>query len=317
MNAMKRMLLMTMAASMILVLAIPEPARAEFGYFGRDFSALYVFGDSLSDPGNTYALRGEITTAPYEPIPEFPYDSRRFSNGKTWVEVLARETRNFRGARPAYLRPWFGNYAVAGARTSGTNDLKPTFGDQVGDYLENVGGAADPDALYVVQFGGNDIRDALEAGLTGGDPSAVLTEALGALAHNIGVLSQAGARKFLVANAPNLGRVPVIAALGAQAPAEQLSIGYNMGLDGILAQLAAGGLEIYRLDLFSFVDAATQMPLGFGFGDAMTPCLQVFTPPATGVCDDPDQRLFWDGLHPTRAGHRLVGTIAINALSLD
>ena len=59
------------------------------------------------------------------------------------------------------------------------------------------------------------------------------------------------------------------------------------------------------------------MPLGFGFADAMTPCLQVFTPPATGVCDDPDQRLFWDGLHPTRAGHRIVGNIAVNVLSLD
>ena len=317
MNETRRTLLMALAASMIFVLALPGAAQAEFRYFERDFSALYVFGDSLSDPGNTYALRGETTTAPYAPIPEFPYDSRRFSNGKTWVEILAIELRNFRGARPAYRRPWFGNYAVAGARSQGSNDLKPTFGDQVNDYLRNVGGAADPDALYVVQFGGNDIRDALEAGLAGGDPNAVLGEALGALAYNIGVLSQAGARKFLIANAPNLGRVPVIGALGASGPAEALSIGFNMGLDGILAQLAAGGLEIYRLDLFSFVDAATQMPLGFGFADAMTPCLQVFTSPNSGVCDDPDQRLFWDGLHPTRAGHRIVGTIAINALSLD
>jgi len=48
----------------------------------------------------------------------------------------------------------------------------------------------------------------------------------------------AGARKLLVANAPNLGKVPVVAALGAQAPAEQLSDAYNMALDGLLAQLA-------------------------------------------------------------------------------
>ncbi len=317
MNPMNRMLQMTLAASIILVLALPGTAQAEFRLLDRDFTALYVFGDSLSDPGNTFALRGETTTAPYAPIPEFPYESRRFSNGKTWVEIMARQIGNFRGARPAYKRPWFGNYAVAGARSAGTNDLKPTLGDQVSDYLRNVGGAADPDALYVVQFGGNDIRDALEAGLAGGDPNAVIAAALRAFVHNIGVLSHAGARKFLVANAPNLGRVPVIAAIGATGPAEALSIGYNAGLDGVLAQLAAGGLEIYRLDLFSFVDAAVEMPLGFGFADAMTPCLQVFTPPASGVCDDPDQRLFWDGLHPTRAGHRILGSIAVNMLSLD
>jgi len=317
MNVIRRLLLMTFAATIILVLAAPQPANADFRRFERDFSALYVFGDSLSDSGNTYALRGEITTAPWAPIPELPYDSRRFSNGKTWVEILAKELGNYRGGLPAYRSRWFGNYAVAGARMPGTNDLKPTFGDQVGDYLSNVGGAADPNALYVVQFGGNDIRDALETGLAGGDPNAVLREALGALVQNIGLLRQAGAQKFLIANPPNLGRVPVIVAIGAQAPAEQLSIGYNVGLDGLLAQLAASGLQIYRLDLFSFLDAAIAMPLGLGFSDAMTPCLQVFTPPATGVCEDPDQRLFWDGLHPTRAGHRLVGNIAVNVLSID
>ena len=317
MNPVRKMLLMTFTASMILVLAVPQPASADFGYFDREFSALYVFGDSLSDPGNTYALRGEITTAPWVPIPELPYDSLRFSNGKIWVEILARELRTYRGARPAYQRPWFGNYAVAGARIAGTNELKPTFGDQVSDYLENVGGAADPNALYVVQFGGNDIRDALVAGQLGGDPNAVLGGALLALADNISLLSQAGARRFLVANAPNIGRVPAVVALGASVPAEQLSSGFNESLDGVLAQFAAAGLEIYRLDLFNFVEAATSMPLGLGFADAATPCLQVFTPPATGVCDDPDQYLFWDALHPTRAGHRLVGNIAVNVLPLD
>jgi len=195
--------------------------------------------------------------------------------------------------------------------------VKPTFGDQVLKYLGTTGGVADPNALYVVEFGGNDIRDALETALSGGDPFAVIRGAIQALAYNITLLSNAGAKNFLVANAPNLGKVPVIAAIGAQDPAELLSGGYNMALDGLLVQFAAAGLEIYRLDLFSFVDVATEMPHGFGFADASTPCVQVFVAPASEICDDPDQHLFWDGIHPTRAGHRLVGNIAVNQLSLN
>jgi phospholipase/lecithinase/hemolysin len=317
MNVLQRTLLLFFAATQVVVVAAPQEAQAGQSHFRKDFSSLFVFGDSLADPGNTYFIRGEINEAPWEAIPELPYESRRFSNGETWVEILAKETRNYRGALPAYRSKWFGNYAVAGGRIQGVGAAKPSFGDQVQKYLGVSGGTADPDALYVIQFGGNDIRDALEAPQSGGDPVAVIGGAIQAMAHNITVLSQVGARRFLIANAPNLGKVPVIAALGAGAPAEALSIAYNAALDGLLVQLGNAGLEIYRLDLFSFINAATAMPEGLGFADAMTPCLQIFSPPATGVCDDPDQRLFWDGIHPTRAGHRLVGNIAINLLSLD
>ena len=317
MNVLRRTLLLSLAAILVVVGMAPQEAIADQSHFKRDFSNLYVFGDSLSDPGNTYFIRGEINEPPWEAIPELPYDSRRFSNGATWVEILAKETGNHRGARPAYRKKWFGNYAVAGARAQGVGAEKPSFGDQLQKYLGRTGGTADPDALYVVQFGGNDIRDALEAAQGGGDPITVIGGAIQALAYNVTLLSEAGATRFLIANAPNLGKVPVIVALGAQVPAEQLSVAYNAALDGLLIQLGASGLEIYRLDLFSFVDVATEMPHGFGFADATTPCLQVFEAPATGVCEDADQRLFWDGLHPTRAGHRLVGNIAVNVLSLD
>jgi len=315
MNALRRTLLLTLAAAIVVVGFVPQDAYADFNRFHRNFSKLYVFGDSLSDPGNTWVIRRETAAPPFAPIPELPYGSHRFSNGKTWAEVLAKELGTYRGGLPAYRSPWFGNYAVAGARAQGTNDLKPTFGDQVRKYLGTTGGVADPNALYVVQFGGNDIRDALETALVGGNSNAVIGGAIQALANNITLLSNAGAGKFLVANAPNMGKVPVIGVLGAQGPAELLSAGYNMALDGLLAQLAASGLEIYRLDLFSFVDVATEMPHGFGFGNASAPCLQVFVAPASEVCDDPDQHLFWDGIHPTRAGHRLVGNVAVNQLS--
>jgi phospholipase/lecithinase/hemolysin len=254
---------------------------------------------------------------PCAPIPELPYDSKRFSNGNTWAEVLAEELGNYRGGLPAYQSRWFGNYAVAGARINGLSELKPTLGDQVNKQLAAVRGAADPSALYVVQFGGSDSRDPLEAAAIGGDSGVVIGSAITGLAEKTSYLSNAGARRFLRAKAPIPGTVPVIVAIGAGAPAEYLSIVDNGALHSLLSNLAISGPSICRLDLFSFLDVATVMPQGFGVADAATPCLQVFEAPATGVCDDPDQHLFWDGLHPTRAGHRLAGSIAVNPLSLD
>lgn len=316
-----------LGAVAVLTLA-PTTTHAGWGGYDRDYSALYVFGDSLSDPGNTYAVTGQINQPIWEVIPEEPYDSKRFSNGKTWIEHVAREMRTYRGAMPAYRSPWFGNYAFAGARAQGTGAAKPSFGDQVSKYLGVTGGAADPNALYAVQFGGNDIRDALVAAQTvlalGGTlaeaqaaSEAVIGGAILAMANNIGMLRAAGAQHFLVANAPNLGKTPAISALGAGAQAEALSLGFNLALDAVIGNFALTGARMYRLDMFSFVDIATDMPQGFGFADSTTPCLQVFEAPATGVCADPDQRLFWDGIHPTRAGHRFVGVMAINVLSLN
>jgi hypothetical protein len=46
------------------------------------YTALYAFGDSLSDVGNAYIASGLK-------VPISPYDAGRFSNGPIWLEDLA------------------------------------------------------------------------------------------------------------------------------------------------------------------------------------------------------------------------------------
>ena len=77
---------------------------------------LVVFGDSLSDPGNAYALLGEQSVAPFELIPAAPYaiGGHHFSNGRTWVEQLGHEFGVNVG--PAYSVAGFNNYAIGSAR---------------------------------------------------------------------------------------------------------------------------------------------------------------------------------------------------------
>ena len=64
------------------------------------YSAIVVFGTSLSDSGNAFALRGGTNTPPdymLDPllIPAAPYarGGHHFSNGATWVEQFARSVR--------------------------------------------------------------------------------------------------------------------------------------------------------------------------------------------------------------------------------
>jgi len=51
MNTLRRIVPIAMVAVVVALDAYADPERSE-----REFSALYVFGDSLSDPGNTWAL---------------------------------------------------------------------------------------------------------------------------------------------------------------------------------------------------------------------------------------------------------------------
>ena len=82
---------------------------------------LTVFGDSLSDPGNVFALTGTVSNTPYAVIPSAPYTTGglHFSNGKTWIEQRPAGDVNAQSSGPTYqVRGVFTNYAVGGARAN-------------------------------------------------------------------------------------------------------------------------------------------------------------------------------------------------------
>lgn len=181
----------------------------------------------------------------------------------------------------------------------------------VGDF-----GAAPSNALYVIQFGGNDLRDALVAGAS--DPAAVqpiLGAAIADTAQSIQALYFAGARHFLVANAPNIEHAPVVQMSGAGPVAGFLVGLYNGGLEGTLQALEAGlpGINIQRLNLAGITDEIVANPADFGLTNVVSPCLS-FLVESDAKCDNPEDHFFWDGLHPTAAGHSVLGNAAIAAL---
>jgi phospholipase/lecithinase/hemolysin len=288
------------------------------------FSGIVVFGTSLSDPGNAFALAGGTNTPPdydNDPflVPSTPYarGGHHFSNGATWVEQLARPMglagsagAAFRGSGSAT------NYAVGGARARDFGE-SPTLSTQVGAFLQRVGGSAPANALYVVEMGGNDLRDSLLAFVTGGDGGPVIADALTAIGENIAALYAAGARKFLVWNAPNIGLTPAIAPLGPVVAglANTLTQTFNAKLETeVLTPLSAlPGIEIVRLDVYSKVNDVVAAPTAFGLPNVNAACITPTSAPF--ACTNFDEHLFWDGIHPTKAAHAIIAQTAASALA--
>lgn len=279
---------------------------------------LVVFGDSLSDPGNVYLVTGLSVNAPYEVIPAAPYEIGRFhfSNGDTWAERLAERLGSHDSAEPAMEDPAQNdNFAFGGARARPFGQ-SPSAVDQVSLFLQARAGAARADDVHVLQFGGNDLRDALVAATVDINLAfAIISDAVASTAASIQLLYDAGAKRFLVANVPNLGHAPAIVALGASGEATFLTSIYNGLLEGALQGLEAySDIEIHRLDMFGFINAVVANPQAFGIDDTTTPCL-TFGVVEGAVCDDPGAHLFWDGIHPTKKAHAKMAKEAIGALS--
>ena len=179
------------------------------------FASIVAFGTSLSDSGNAFALRGGTNTPPdylLDPllVPSAPYarGGHHFSNGATWIEQFARSQGLAGSVRPAYQSSGAGtNYAVGAARAY-EDGLNVNLSAQVDAFLGDVGGVAPSDALYTIEMGGNDIRDALVAYPTG--HGAILQAANISIFNNIVRLYAAGARTFIVWRAPNVGLTPAI-----------------------------------------------------------------------------------------------------------
>ncbi len=280
----------------------------EFGQFeGRSprllFSQMYVFGDSLSDDGNLFALSGGA--APPSP----PYFNGRFTNGPVWVEDLA--PRLGLAANPAI------NFALGGATSAAGNTINaalPGLQQQVDGFVA-AAPAADPNGLYVVWAGANDY-------LGGGSTDVAGT--VNNVAAAVNKLAAVGARNFMLPNLPNMGATPGAAAAGTQV---QQGLSQLTGAHNAALAAAAQGLDvnpninIALLDVNSLFNQAIASPASLGFTNATDSLVPGFggdpsvgnitLPPGT----NPNQYLFWDNLHPTARAHALIADTAAKTLT--
>jgi outer membrane lipase/esterase len=216
-----------------------------------------------------------------------------------WVETLSSNL-GLGAVAPSLLGGK--NYAWAGAVTGPTlTSGVPTLTQQAATYLGNVGGVADPNALYVVWGGGNDVL------------ATNVTNTVSNLAAIITSLAGAGATNFLVPNLPNVGLTPTAIAGGPAvvAGATFLSNLVNTGLAATMPGLASGlGVNLVILDVWGFLNNTIAGSPGNGYTNTNQRC---YVGPTTGggtVCSSPNDYIFWDGIHPTARAHQDLGNLA-------
>lgn len=315
----------------------------------ESFSNIFVFGNSLSDTGNAAEIINAIAGVeinlchPVDLITgcgDLFFNETRVSNGPVAVEVPA--DRLGLGELQPSLHPLVPfavgtNFAVAGATARGASVIDLP-GQLLGFRVRHSLAPPDPDALYVVFIGGNDIIDAVDAAgaaLAGSAPASVETpegiiaSAVDAIADNIELLIDAGARNILVVNAPNIGAVPAIGSKAEDAGipsallrglATFLTIKFNRQLaervDEIGEQQEELGIpvEIEQFNLFRFFGGVRIIAALFGL-NTVDACFDSETYLDTGGrsyhpdCgeDKFDGFVFFDDLHPTGRVHAIVG----------
>lgn len=295
------------ACSLGLMASLPATA------WSLPYSSMVVFGDSLADSGNNALVLDQLAGGVRTPtplagpaIPSFPYASNRYSNGPVWVEYLASSLGL--SAQPSLAGGT--NFAFGGARTGPAGSGFPySLTDQVGGFLQATGGSAPGQALYVVEGGGNDARDVLTTLLSGGDPTAQIQAYADNMALIVKLLALAGADQFLLWNIPDIGYIPAIRAMGPTATA--VASLYTGLMNQALVQ-ALGGLApsiadgIHLFDAYAALQDIATNPAAFGFADANNACA------ADPLCvANPSGYFFWDGIHPTTAGHQLMASLAL------
>ncbi len=286
--------------------------------FAGTFSNTIFFGDSLTDSG--FYRNFLIQPSPLAPPnPSNALVGRFTTNpGLVWSEYLA----NFYGtnAAPAWSLTNTGtripgtgsNYAAGGATVvpgpgfppTPPTSFAPSLTTQVNAYL--AGGAADPNALYTVWGGANDLFFTLNGATTP-------TQFLGSAAAQVGLvgaLENAGARYVLVPTMPDVGLTPFGLSQGAAGSAGITALvnGYNQTLFGGLAQQ---NLRVIPLDTYHLLHEISADPGAYGFNSATIPACAgtSLTCVSTG-----SGRAFADGVHPSTEAHQIIAQYAVSIL---
>lgn len=309
---------LAIATGTIAITLLPLQAIA------KDYSALNIFGDSLVDAGNLFNPTGLPPSPPY---------AQKFSNGPIWVEQLAVDL----GLEPVLVTeaipnllsgkvPTDGiNFAFGGSLSSDVNVGGPPL-PGLQQQIETFGGLAtvippNPDALFVLLAGGNDYNEAI-FNPSPTDAAALPDQVTDNLTNAVAALIGSGAKQLLVSNLPNLGQQPFADSLDQINPQSSalltsFSTQHNLLLDQKLTALeAASGAHIAQLDLDGLLASVISNPAKFGFANVDEACLTNFQPGFVfeGICDNPDEFLFWDNIHPTTQGHALIAQLALKTL---
>jgi phospholipase/lecithinase/hemolysin len=258
---------------------------------GYSFTALYAFGDSVSDTGRNPAG------------PAQSYFNGRYSNGPLWVEYLSASLGLSYNAS--------NNFAVSGSITS---DLQSQIaGLTASTNLQS--------ALFTVESGGNDFLQTSGLGTNDAAWGVVVTNAVKNMTNAIVALYNNGAREILVLNLFNVGQAPFFSAYSANyrvyvnSKVAAFNTRFASAVTNVMQQVPA--LRIYVANNNQMSSNILSAPVAYGF-----------TVSTIGALEDPSltdksfagpgaNYVFWDSIHPTTKGHAMIAALAFRCVGVQ
>ncbi len=276
---------------------------------------IFVFGDSLQDNGNVKRTLG---------APKAPYLDGRFSDGPVasehLAEIYARETNQ----KP----PEVCNFAHGGALSSGPNPkslLKEhaLSVKQQADIFKSRFHRFNEDDLVLLDGGGNNLFFAiydespyfnLPAMFRFGNDIANIADDL--IKH--------GARKIVIWTVPDVTVTPtfrimkfpkvIVSTLRAMYKHQVKRQNKKISDSVKILRRKYSHAQIELFDAYTFLNGVIENPGTFGFENTTDPCVDSFggfdlqgnMQDHIDINHDPETHLFWDWVHPTAKGQRII-----------
>lgn len=321
--------------ALLFSVGLPVSANAAL----QQLTNLFVFGDSLSDGGNS-GLASLAATGGQVVIPPPPYYNGQYSNGPVAVEYLWQA---YNPGNTSFKPSLVGgtNYAIGGA-TSGLenyNSINPKIPPPLQPIYNQLGNAwqlqtfaaqhpvFDPaTSLFVVWLFPNDVfywtRTLQNTGVpmlpgtasggpaVPGDIGALISNGVTNIVNTVIALAGAGAQHFLVPNMPDLGALPDSIGTPEAGFLTFLTDVFNFNLAQALTGLdnALLSAEIVQFDTHALFRSVLANPSAYGFDVADKACVDNFGF-GPGQCNpgNVNKWVFWDGVHPTTQADRIIG----------
>jgi len=317
-------------------------------------SHIYFFGDSLTDSGFNDLWPTEAHPPTIPPLPSGKAPTFTTFGGYTWAQYIARDikgfvlpiypgptppdtiTNNSIYAQPPHVPGFVSgtltgiDYAAGGSTTNSigvSEPWAPSLHQQVAQYLSTAEQTLDPNAVYFIWSGANDILALLFAAPPLPTQLQLLVAANTAainIANEVALLSARGAKRVVVLSLPNIGITPLIAEIAAAfhiptlpASMKTLTFTFNSMLNQQLGKVISKyGTKVLYVDVYTLLDnviIATQAGRpyevagqSFLFVNYTDPACA--TVPSAIYCPStaPHNYIFADVLHPTDMAHRLL-----------
>jgi len=303
------------------------------------FSGVYVFGDSLVDPGNALKAAKFLDDLPFTSSPDRAptadkgYFLGRFSDGYTFADLISNKlllTPTKATFPYGFEDPVFGipitiggkpdgnnlSFAYGGAQAIRGGELVPDLDEQTDAYRNYT---ADPKALYIVTIGGNDIRELVprtDAPVTATAAAARLSAISTEIADEVAQLYRIGARHVLVTGMPDVGLIPYYSGSTDEAGRRSLATQYSESLDSLVQTTLQGltlpaGAKLYGYSFLEFTEAVFASPGAYG----LTNLTQARTIVQAGALAATGSGfLFFDDVHPSAQAHALVAADILASL---